>query len=359
MELFKANKQWSTRPADERFSSLRDLYDATKAYADIAVTSTIPFGQLRVEANGPDVVLLGKSDKQAQLTNWAFGQLAARVDAPASYLRKLPPTLAVQNLNHGIKQREIGSDDQDMAKLLIHSNGSFLVRAITSEKYTRIWNYEIADRLLNLESLGWEPAMPDIRTSDQDFPALYASDHDMFAFLRNRSAIIREPGNDQGLQRGVIVENSEVGASALKLTRFLYREMCGNHIIWGASQIMEIKVCHIGDARQKWSTYAAQIKEYAEESASGDETRIAQAMTIKIGDTKEQVLDNLFGKRALAVSRKALEASFDAVQPDQDGDPLTVWGFVQGMTRHSQTIPFADQRTTLDRAAGRIMEIVF
>jgi len=274
-------------------------------------------------------------------------------------LRQLPPTLAVQNLNHGLKARaDINGQADDNAKLLIHHNGSLLVRAITSEKYSRIWNYEIAERLIGLQSLGWEPAKPDIRVID-DMPALYASDHDMFAFLRNQQARVAEPGNDLGLQRGVIIENSEVGASALKLTRFLYREMCGNHIIWGASEVMEIKVRHIGDARRRWATYAAQIKKYAEESASDVEAKIKSAMTIKIGDTKEEVLDKLFGKRALNVSRKALDASYEACMPAQDGDPRTVWGFAQGMTRHSQTIPFADQRTQLDRVAGKIIEMAF
>lgn len=359
MELFKAHKQWATRPDDEKFDSLEAMHQACYDYYSTARQSTVPYSALRVEAVGSEVALIGQSGNQAMLTNYAFGQLAARVNAPASYLRGLPPTLAVQNLNHGLKTRiDAAQGEKDNAKLLIHSNGSMLVRAITSEKYARIWNYEITERLLTLQPQGWEPARPDIRVID-DRPALYASDHDMFAFLRNRSVVVREPGNPDGLQRGVIVENSEVGASALKITRFLYREMCGNHIIWGATKVLEINVRHIGDARDRWAGYSAKIREYAEESASDDEAVISRAQTIKIGDTKEEALDLLFGKRQLGLSRKALEASYDAVLPDQDGDPRTVWGIVQGVTRHSQTIPFADQRTTLDRAAGKIMEIVF
>jgi hypothetical protein len=135
--------------------------------------------------------------------------------------------------------------------------------------------------------------------------------------------------------------------------------MCGNHIIWGASNVMEIKIRHIGDARERWTGYAAEIRKYAESSASDDEAVIASSQTMRIGETKDQVLDLLFGKRSLGLSRKALEASYDAVLPHQDGDPRTVWGFVQGVTRHSQTIPFADQRTALDRAAGKVLEMAF
>lgn len=34
MELFKAHQQWATRPADERFQTLEELYKVTRGYAD-------------------------------------------------------------------------------------------------------------------------------------------------------------------------------------------------------------------------------------------------------------------------------------------------------------------------------------
>ena len=67
----------------------------------------------------------------------------------------------------------------------------------------------------------------------------------------------------------------------------------------------------------------------------------------------------LFGKRSLGLSRKTIEASYDACMPEQDGDPLTVWGWVQGATRHSQTIKYQDERMKLDRAAGKVLAMAF
>jgi hypothetical protein len=80
---------------------------------------------------------------------------------------------------------------------------------------------------------------------------------------------------------------------------------------------------------------------------------------VKIGDTKESVLDKLFGMRSLVLTRKTLEAGYDAVNYAQDGDPRTVWGMVQGLTRHSQTVAYADARTAIDTAAGKLMEAAF
>lgn len=40
-----------------------------------------------------------------------------------------------------------------------------------------------------------------------------------------------------------------------------------------------------------------------------------------------------------------------------DGDPNTVWGFVNGVTRLSQATPYTDERTFLDRTAGAILSL--
>jgi hypothetical protein len=379
MELFQAHNQWANRPADERFETLQDLYNASRAYANSAREKKVAISSIRTEAVDGNVQIVGKKNNPAQLTHWSFGQLAARVGAPAGYLRDLPATLAVQNLNHGLAHK--AENDVDV-NLLFHQNGGMLLRAFTSDKYTRIWNWEVAERLLDLQSRGWKPATPDMRFDGGDvaqcqmchgtgkdcitckgtgraFPSLYASDHDMFAFVKNSSIVVKEPGSDDGLQRGVIVQNSEVGAGALKLTKFLYRRMCGNHIIWGASKVMDISVRHVGDARQRWDGYQAEIQKYADTGAQEDEQKIKKSRNMKIGDTKEEVLDKLFGMRFLNVPMKTLDAGYEAVVPHQDGDPNTVWGMVQGLTRHSQKSTYADQRTDIDRAAGKLMEADF
>lgn len=353
MELFKAHRQWANRPEDERFTSLESLHSACKAYAASAlVKEETPIASLRVENVDGDVQLVGRQGVPARLTHWAFGQLAARVQAPASYLRELPATLAVQNLNHGLAHRA-AADQDGKVNLLFHNNGSLLLRALTSERYERIWNWEITDRLLDLQSQGWEPARPDIRIQDARLP-LYASDHDLFAFIRSADRVVKEGAGY--LQRGLIVENSEVGASKLRLTRFLYREMCGNHIIWGAEGVTEIALRHVGNIRDRFGSWETEIRKYLDASVSEDEAKIETARTRTIAGTKDAVLDALFGKR-LGLTRKALSGGYDAVQPDQDGDPRSVWGMVQGLTRYSQTLPYADERTTIDRSAGKLIDL--
>lgn len=390
MELFKANSQWSTRPADERFASLEDMHNQCETYARSAGEKEVPVGDIRVEKVGEDIAVIGKMNNPALLTNWAFGQLSNRIGAPASYLRQLPATLASQNLNHGLSKL---ADKDAKAQLLFHQNGSLLLRAITSDKYSRIWNWEVTKRLLSLQSQGWEPAKPTSHwgsdtvgqcimcqgsgsTADgscqyckgtgKELPALYASDHDMFAFLMMSNCYIPQPvtssiGSDRPLYKGMIVENSEVGASALKFTRFLFNSMCGNHIIWGASKVVELAIRHVGEfARGRFdSVYEAEFRRYADESTDELESAIVRARKCYIAGDKDAVLDKLFGMKSLQLSRKTITAGYEAVIPDQDGDPNTVWGMVQGLTRHSQTLGFADARSDVDKAAGKLLDVEF
>lgn len=359
MELFHANKQWSTRPADEQFNTVQDMHNAALAYAKTAVEKKdVSYATLRADVQGTDVVLVGKSNTPAKLTHWAFGQLSQRAEAPASYIRTLPATLAVQNINHGLKRKQ---EDGATADLLLHSNGEVICRAITGDKYERIWNHEVTGRMLDLVAKGWEPARPDIRVKN-DNAALYVSDHDMFGFLRMKNRTIAQPvrsreGDQQPMYKGLIYGNSEVGAGSIWAMSFLYNEMCGNHIIWGASGVVEFRAKHVGTVRERTQAWAAKLTQYADQTMGHEEMRVKRAASTVIAATKEELLDTLFGMRSLGMSRKALEASYTACIPEQDGDPLTVWGFVQGATRYSQTIKYADQRMVIDRAASKLLDL--
>lgn len=353
MELFHANQQWSTRPADERFTSLESMHAACLAYAQQAKEKSVPWSDLRVEAVGADLSLIGKAGVPAQLTNYAFGQLSARVGAPAGYLRELPGAIAAQNLNYGLKAK--GNEN---AQLLFHNNGNLLLRAATSEKYSRIWNYEVIERLQDVASRNsLVPARATIRQGAGTDRALFASDHDMFAFLMSGERCVVDPMGHE-LYRGIIAVNSEVGAAALKIMAFYFRDICGNFIIWGAEQIAEISLRHVGDIRKGWHNAQVSVRRYLDGAASLETARFSE-LTRTIAGTKDGVLDKVFGLRINELSRKTISESYDAVVPEQDGAPNTVWGLAQGVTRLSQRETFADERNKLDKGAGKLLAAAF
>ena len=389
MELFKASKQWAERPADERFWSLEEMFATCNSYRLSAVESKVEYGDLRVEASGGEVKVVGKTNIPARLTHWSFGQLCQRADAPASYLRELPATLAAQNLNHGLSR--LDGKGADVAKLLFHKNGDYVLRAANGPGYARIWNADIVNRLMTSLPKGWRvpPARPtgvdnertrlatasdvlrlqkaglSIKVGDKIAPAgLYASDHDMFAFLVNEDATVND-GTGHGLERGFFIWNSEVGAASFGLMTFLYDAICGNHIVWGAKGVQELRVRHVGEANSKaFGGIKMELIKYADQSASDIEAKIKSARRFEFGATKDEAVDAAF--KAIVrtggawISRKKLDEAHDVAEMrGRYGSPRSAWGLVNGLTELSQKSEHTDTRVAIDRAAGKIMEMAF
>ena len=389
MNLYDASRQWADRPADERFWTLDDMLEQCEKYASSACQAKILMNELRVtpaEDCPTDIRLIGPADIPAKLTHWSFGQLCQRVNAPAGYLRTMPAEIASDCLTHGLTRL---GDEGNGCNALFHKNGSMVCRAFTSDDYSRIWNWEIVRRMRDAQSSGWRvpparPAMPNqpgtraateadclevrmshlgIKPGDLIAPAgLYASDHDCFIFMVNEESRI-DDGSDGGLSRGFFVTNSEVGASALKITKFLYRHVCGNHIVWDAKDVQELRIVHRGSNDRRFGyRFQNELRQYAGESATKDQARVTAAKGTLLGTTKDEVIDKLFGMKLLPKAR--LDAAYEHACQESDlrstgTSPRSVWGMVQGVTALSQKEVFTDARVELDRAAGKILSIAF
>jgi len=391
MELFKASNQWATRPSDERFWDLNEMQQACEGYKQSAQEVQVKYSDLRFEADGSEIFVSGKARIPAKLTNWAFGQVCQKVNAPASYLRTLPSTLAVQNLNHGFTKPI--DEEENYAKLMFHKNGSLVLRAATSLKYKRVWNADIISSLQRYVPMGWQvpPARPagvknertriatsadvlrlqkgglSINEGDTIAPAgLYASDHDMFVFMVNETNPVND-GTGHGLGRGFFLWNSEVGAASVGVMSFLYDAVCGNHIVWGAKNVEEVRIRHIGNADTKaFSSIRAELISYANSSVSDLEAQIRKARAFEFagpGASKEAVVEAViaFAVKAKApLSQKIIADAYDvAVKEERYGSPRSAWAIANGLTELSQECTYTDERIKIDRAAGKVLEMVF
>jgi len=396
--LYEASHQWANRPDDERFESLEAMKLSCLKYAQSARTGTAAVADLRVEADNNNLHLVGTTGQHAKLTHYSFGQLSRFAGAPAEYLRRLPTTLAAQNINHGLKKAGDGHSENKLS-LLFHQNQSLVARAITTDSYDRVWNYEVIKKIQDrLSPAGWvtPPCRPvrsgqagtrkavaaDILPNQGDFGlaikvgddiapgALCASDHDMFAFLCLM-------GSDQGvfdgqklLNRGVFIQNSEVGDCSLRFKFFTMDQVCGNLIAWGTSNVTEISIRHVkGESQRRGKTLQSAMNRWSLlvnrlPSKGRMEADIKSAQGYELGTTKEDVLDAVFGfgksKNLDRLNKKNLEAAYDiaAVTP-RYGNPNTVWAVVNGLTELSQKTGYADDRVEMDLQAGRVMEMAF
>ncbi len=397
--LYQASHQWATRPDDERFENVQGMHQACLAYAKSARTATVPFESLRVEADDGEIYLTGKSNR-AKFSHYAFGQICKSSSSPAEFVRALPATLASQVINNRLKNVSDTMEKYD-SRLLFHTdNDNMLCRAITSELYDRTWNHDII-RLGIFPMLedGWRvpPARPalmnqkgvrkatidDILPNQGDFglsvkvgddiaPAgLYASDHDMFAFLVNVDTPVSI--GDRALMRGMFVRNSEVGDGCLIINWFFMDNVCGNHICWGVTDHKEIRVKHIaGEGKQdQGQTLNRALDRFEiecrkQEAAQGElEHKFSLAKKYQIAATKTETIEAVFkyakSKGLLSLTKNVLTAGYDMCEDHKDwyGSPRSAFGLVSGITEYSQSIPYAGARHAIDAHAGKLMEIAF
>src|SRR3974377_634804 len=144
MELMQANRQWSPRPADERFTSLTAMFDHFQHQRDRSRELVVSTRKLQVvpDADNKGLSLVGQSGVPYSPTHWAFGQLAARAEAPAGYLRTIPSPIAADCLNYGLLTRNV----EDVG-LLLHKDSEATARAVTRPRYGRIWNVDVLSDL--------------------------------------------------------------------------------------------------------------------------------------------------------------------------------------------------------------------
>ncbi len=362
--LTDANKQWASRPAEERFTSLLDMqqhFAHVRAHSRGAVVSSrsIAAAPAQTEDGKVDprgLLIYGPGGNAYAPTHHAFGQLATLAGAPAGYLRKLPSPVAADCINYGLK---VERDVEDVG-VLLYKNGAAQLRAATGPNYGRIWNDDVVRHLVNEFGDGIHGRF---RVSGEfgqqievtkDNTTLYAGDRDMFVFLADEENRIEIPNRRDGqagsLARGFIVFNSEVGDLRFGVKTFLFDYVCSNRIIWGAQDVQEITLRHTAKAPDRFlEEVQPALLSYANSSARGVTAAIEQARERKI-DKIEAFLATRYGAK--------LGARIAAAHEQDEGRPIeTAWDVVTGVTAYARSIGTQQERVALEEDAGKLLKL--
>ncbi len=359
--LHEASRQWTSRPDDERFLSLEDLHTSVANRKLESWTATPATRDLRVRPQDDGDLMVECYDQTAGeqrelgLSNWSFGQLCTYAQAPAKYLRTQPAELAAINLQWGLEHNPV----RDQALVLGRTNGASELRAMTSCSYGRIWDQEVVEAVQKMNHDGrWVvPAASYASSHPKRATTLYASDRDVFLFLVDPENPIEVPGEDDPMFRGFYTWNSEVGSATFGLTTFLYRYVCDNRIIWGASDVKELRIRHTGGAPDRFAYEGARyLNRYANESTAKLVEGIQAAKNTDIplnvgkGDTVQSWLQSRGFTKAEA------KASVDTATAEE-GQARTLWDIVNGVTAYARSVSHTDRRTKLETQAGKLMEL--
>lgn len=360
----KASQQWSTRPDEERFTSLNDMHAHfvdLRNRSDEVQTSTRkikaepgddPINELVIRSLGADVT--------AAPTHHAFGQLATKGKAPAGYLRTLPAPIAADCMNYGLHHATRADDVQ---LLLTQVDDGLQMRAATGPNYGRIWNYEVTDQLIQNFGDGatgrWKVPgeFGKAVTVDKGNTTLYGSDRDMFVFLADESDAgqieisNRRDGQAGQLNRGFFLWNSEVGDKSIGMGVFLFDFVCMNRIVWGMQDYTEKRFRHTSSAPDRW---AEEMLPILREFANSDMKPVAETLAAAQASKVER-LDAFLANRW----SKNLVTQMHDQHEREEGKPIsTYWDVVTAATAVAREMPHQHDRVQLEREAGKVLDLI-
>lgn len=289
----------------------------------------------------------------------AFRQIAASIKAPAPYLARLPASLALACVQHGLEARR--AEDETATALLRLAGGE--ARAIVSGRYA---------------------VLDDLRFLDVTERALVAAGVDLDsirvnAVLTGRRTlvritmphrVVRVDGGADEVEVGLDLLNAELGNGAASVLPLVYRLVCSNGLRAWAQQGSRRVVRHVGDPAR-----AVEVLRDAIPAALDDASGAVDAIKAATRRVVERAAEEFAGLRIFgltAAETRTAASTFAAergvalpadtkapawreawTQIEQIG-PVTSWDVTNAVTAMARDVQ-PERRLELETAAGEYL----
>jgi hypothetical protein len=278
------------------------------------------------------------------LTRWAHGQLAGKVSIPQKYYSRMLDSknyeLLADNVNAWLP-----TEDKRMIRIL---DGN--IRAILSDRYRVLDNYDLV--FLALDEFA--KANAEVHKLNLTESHLYVK-----AVTPRLRGEIR-PGDI--IQGGLIIKNSEVGASRFAVEPFVLRLKCTNGLVisQGYSRV------HLGKRKEEgefnWSSETINLENQAIWSAVRDviqqtfDPASFEAVVAKLKNNAEtpvkepvQAIKNVV--TAIGLTEATKEMLLKNFLEEKD---YTQWGLTNALTATARELPAPDDQVNLETRASDI-----
>ncbi len=289
-------------------------------------------------------------------TRFALGQIAGHYKIPMAYVDRMTQvgaaSLLAQNIAYWFAE-------QPSTRLLRTRTGETgELRAFLSRRYRPLDNYELAEAVIpQLERPGVH--VVSARVTDTHFYLQATSDR-----------VTAEVRRGDIVQAGVVIANSEVGASSLRISPMVYRLICTNGLISGS----ELRQHHVGRGLDPSEDGATEF--YRDETCRA----VDRAFWLKVVDTVDAAMNEaLFGqlvdKLRLAAGEpldakpseivEVVARRFGLTEAEQDGvlqqlalgADWTRYGVVNAVTRVAEDSETYDRAVELERIGGEVLDL--
>lgn len=291
--------------------------------------------------------------EQYGITNLARRQLAEKLKIPFAYFERMradQPELLDRNVNTWLQ-----SDNE--RRLIRTLDGR--VRAVLSDRYRRLDNYDLAENVLPILQ-----RLPEAR-----FESVELTETKMYIkVVTPRVEYEIAPGDV--VQAGIVITNSEVGQGTLSVQPLVYRLVCRNGLI---ASDRALHKTHIGPILQseeetitvfKEETLAADDKAFFLKVRDVVEAAVSEATFRQVAEKMQKTLGiQLSGDPVKAVEVLAKRYTLNEVeragvlrQLIQAGD-LSGYGLVNAVTHFSHEVEDYDRATEFEALGGKLIEL--
>lgn len=286
------------------------------------------------------------------VTDIAHRQIANNLNIPMRYYERMlkdNPALLAENVNAWF-------NTEPKVRMVRTLDGN--ARALLSDKYRRIDNFQIAETVL--------PIIGDI--DGITFESTEVTDARMYIKVVNKK-LTREVKPGDYVQSGIMITNSEVGLGTVTIQPLLYRLVCTNGMV-----VNDMKAStrrrHIGRGNTSDEDYVL----YADDTLLADD----HALMLKIRDTIKAAMDEVHLTNLTEIMREAAEAKITGQIPKmielaapefgftkhegegildhliRDGD-YSLYGFSNAITRYAQDVTSYDRSTELEQIGYSVL----
>ncbi len=363
--LTQAHRQWASRPADQRFTSLTEL----QAFAALSrqtsrsrVVSTREI-ELFPAADDHRGLLIGDRDgTQAAPTHWSFGQLCslASTPSPASYFRdsRLPTPIIADCLNFNLRFTRGVEDDQApglQARMAMSSSAPPPVPA-TAASGMPMWSTlsssvsAMASRdtgACRASSASGSPSTRATRPSTRAIATCSCSSPTRIGASSSRTAVMANR------------DRSPAASSCGEL---------GGRQYHARRRVLPLRLCLLEPLRlgcgpvhrDPHPPYRRRARPLARRGDPGpSRIRGGQRQAGLAGDRGRPVQTDRGRSRPVPgkAFRQILVPALKAVHETEEGRPIeTLWDVtVAAATAHARSLPNNDKRLELERSAGELL----
>jgi hypothetical protein len=337
--------------------SLLDLAHALERQLPSKKDLLVPSSLIRYQTDehGDCSVVVGDPDGASRfgITDLARRQLADKLHIPFVYFERMrtsQPALLDRNVNTWLQS----DDDRRMLRTL-----SGDVRAVLSDRYRRLDNYDLARHVVPILH-----RLPGARFESVELTATRM----YLKVVTARVSYEMAPGDI--VQAGVLISNSEVGCGTLSVQPLVFRLVCSNGLIASDRSLRKTHVGRIHESAE------GAVVVYKEDTLRADD----EAFFLKVRDIVEaavsevtfrqvaQKMQRTLGIRLTGDPVKSVEVlanRYDLSEAERSGvlrqlvnaGDLSGYGLVNAVTHFSQYVDDYDRATDLEALGGKLIDL--